>query len=413
MKGGGLLRRAVAALLAVGAVASCTSILKLDGYEDAVDQLCRELATCYKDGFVDCKSHLQAGLEKTGAQSDEQRAAWLQTFVDSKCATGCKEALDCLDDQPVCLGNGAACTQREECCGFRKGTADCQGKQCCEPQGNDCTSDADCCSGLKCNQLDGETRKTCGGVSCGAVGASCDDGSGCCTGYCKANSCALCQAKGAPCESSEDCCGLFCGASQRCSTTECAAKGDACSSDADCCGGLPCHDVSGGSSTPDLRCTTDGCATQDADCASDAECCSGACNRSTAKCVASCKASGDTGCASDDDCCYPATCQNPESGGVCKTQCSTGTCAKDGDCCSGKCNPDLAQCDCVAEADRVCDHTPCDPGGPMQMDCQSVSACVVAVCKADPFCCCQTWDSFCITTALAQPECADACADAN
>ncbi len=61
------------------------------------------------------------------------------------------------------------------------------------------------------------------------------------------------------------------------------------------------------------------------------------------------------------------------------------------------------------QAFAQCSHSECEPGEALDTAC---SPCAGMVCGADPFCCGTTWDSLCVTAALATcPACGPTCGD--
>jgi hypothetical protein len=90
--------------------AGCVAVLGLDGYEDAVDRLCR----CDDQlGFLSgCRELLSARL---GNASSATRSAWLEYFA-GHCAAGCQNAYECFSVRPTCADRDMSCSQTEECC---------------------------------------------------------------------------------------------------------------------------------------------------------------------------------------------------------------------------------------------------------------------------------------------------------
>jgi len=90
-------------------LASCTSVLGLDEYDDAIAELCK----CDQQvGFVvDCEATLSARLDGV---SEPTREDWLQYFAEH-CAGTCQQALACYDQPGTC--STLACAENAECCG--------------------------------------------------------------------------------------------------------------------------------------------------------------------------------------------------------------------------------------------------------------------------------------------------------
>lgn len=107
---GGVARVGLAAVGVLG-VAGCVAILDLDGYEDAVDRLCR----CDDQlSFLSsrCREVLSTRL---GNASAATRSAWLDYFA-GHCAAGCQNAYECFSHRPTCADRDMSCGQTEECC---------------------------------------------------------------------------------------------------------------------------------------------------------------------------------------------------------------------------------------------------------------------------------------------------------
>ena len=126
-RGRGRAARIGLAILGVLCAAGCVAVLSLDGYEDAVDRLCR----CDDQlGFVSgCRELLSARL---GNASSATRSAWLEYFA-GHCAAGCQNAYQCFSHRPTCADRDMSCSRTEECCpsGEGGGTLEClqQGAQ--------------------------------------------------------------------------------------------------------------------------------------------------------------------------------------------------------------------------------------------------------------------------------------------
>jgi hypothetical protein len=112
--------------------------------------------------------------------------------------------VDCTNDPPPA---GASCASSADCCGKPCVNNVCEGK--CVEKNGECTSHADCCTGLPCNIPTGASKGICGGSStpdggvtnnpggggtgdCALYGQSCSDSSPCCSGIpCVGGICAL------------------------------------------------------------------------------------------------------------------------------------------------------------------------------------------------------------------------------
>jgi hypothetical protein len=107
---------ALGAALGVGGVGGvggtgCAAVLDLDGYQDAVDKLCR----CDEQlSFLPrCREVLSGRL---GNASPATRAAWLDFFA-GHCAGGCERAYECFAQRPTCSDRDMSCAATAECCG--------------------------------------------------------------------------------------------------------------------------------------------------------------------------------------------------------------------------------------------------------------------------------------------------------
>jgi len=85
-------------------------VLDLDGYQDAVDQLCR----CDQQlGFLPaCSDVLVARLAEA---SPAIRSKWLDYYA-GHCASGCEHAYACFSQTPTCTARGLSCRNPLECC---------------------------------------------------------------------------------------------------------------------------------------------------------------------------------------------------------------------------------------------------------------------------------------------------------
>ncbi|MCC6522355.1 MAG: hypothetical protein IT373_06825 [Polyangiaceae bacterium] len=118
---GALLGAAIAVAIVGVASPGCVGALSLDGYRDAVDELCR----CDEQLFFlsDCEGVLSARL---GGVSATTRSAWLAFFAE-RCSDDCTSAYACYAQPGTCSTVG--CTVAEDCCGFATG-ATCQLGEC-------------------------------------------------------------------------------------------------------------------------------------------------------------------------------------------------------------------------------------------------------------------------------------------
>src|SRR5262249_41489191 len=100
----------------------------------------------------------------------------------------------------------------------------CNNLQNCLLKGSECTTDADCCSGL-CDAT--------GHCACRAAGAACTKALDCCSNTCGAGGC--CIPTGSPCTTGSDCCSGTCDATGQCA---CLSPGAACADGSACCSGI-------------------------------------------------------------------------------------------------------------------------------------------------------------------------------
>ncbi|MBI4701251.1 MAG: hypothetical protein HY744_08850 [Deltaproteobacteria bacterium] len=104
----------LALLAAAATVATCTGVLGLDDYRDAVAELCQ----CdTKLSFLgqDCARRLG---ERLASATAETRAAWLAYYAGN-CAGSCERALGCYAQPGTCARGG--CALAMECCGYGEG----------------------------------------------------------------------------------------------------------------------------------------------------------------------------------------------------------------------------------------------------------------------------------------------------
>jgi hypothetical protein len=123
-------KRALALLLALGALGVATSCANLIGADEEVANAAAELCKCVTDDPMlvqalgppsACASELSRRLE---AAREDKRAEWLQHYA-SVCAGRCKTESDpmlwkqCFYQAPTCASN--ACVNDAECCGVAGG----------------------------------------------------------------------------------------------------------------------------------------------------------------------------------------------------------------------------------------------------------------------------------------------------
>jgi hypothetical protein len=380
----GALARAAAALLIASAVASCTGVLSLDGYASASEALCGMLDGCYVGAAITgCRDHVDARLD---ASADlPVSTQWLTALGAEGCLDNCTAARSCLDIEPVCIATiGVACSVKEECCSFTKGAVDCVRERCCYTDGQRCGASEECC-GTTC--MDG----FCGGVLCREAGVACDLDDQCCSRSCRGNACTdtICSPNGFECGDGAECCSLFCNASGRCAEPACGREGAPCASAGDCCAELVCHALGAKS-----FCSPGECTPREIDCGSDSQCCTGFCDPVYRVCADGCREAGSE-CEVDGQCCT-GTC-DPGSR-TCADGCSVAYCDADADCCSNRCVAHTCAPVCVGTS---CNHDVCSIGAPLDPTCTGTAdgTCVGKVCTIDPYCCCNAWDSFCVTQA--------------
>ncbi len=385
-----LFAAAITLLFTAGVLAasSCRSVIGADDFEDSAAVLCDKLEHCYAGRSLGaCGDHVSSGLEGSEA---ELRADWLRQFSDRACLESCSSARRCLDIRPVCLSD--SCVVKEDCCGFVGGRSDCntQTGTCCRPRGNSCVDDADCCPGAgTCNAVTG----TCGGVVCTSAGNPCLNDFECCTGSCEDFACAetICGEDGFECADASDCCSGYCDpASGHCAQPACGDEANPCGPNDPCCAGLVCVPTLPGA--PGV-CSKETCFSDGLDCATDAQCCTGHCDPLFFQCGLACKDAGDT-CVAAEECCS-GDCTD----GVCIPGCSNSTCEIDADCCTNRCKFGV----CAPACGGLICHSMCEVGAPMDTaTCTGVmdTTCLDSVCAIDPYCCCDSWDSLCVTEAL-------------
>ncbi len=375
------------ALVFIPAVVGCSGLLGVDDYESSSGELCDLLDRCYSDPLEGCRSHVDVSLDQ--APSND-RAVWLAQFSDLACLNQCSNARRCLDLNPLCKSSAGSCLQKEDCCGFVKGKADCVGNVCCRTKGSECVATADCCNQ---NCINGR----CGGVVCAELDAPCTNDFECCSGLCGDDlQCAdPCSPNGFPCGAGSECCSTFCGPDNTCTEPGCTPAGKPCGApgSAACCQDLEC------SLSPDGQtyCSPPSCLGFGVPCLSSdgpVPCCDGlVCNPSFGVCGNPCKGK-DESCGVAGECCSK-TCEK----GVCG--CHDGACTIDAECCSGKCIGFACAPPCKPFTPP---HDACHVGAPLD---PSANTCAAKICETDEFCCCQGWDELCVKAALSSqvPEC--------
>jgi hypothetical protein len=423
-----LLGAAVIAAASVTA-ASCVGLHQLDGYNNAISQLCAKLTECFDDSYYPaCAPNSETRLGAAGAA---ERANWLTQYADSNCLENCTNARSCIDRSPVCAMQGSGCGQKEECCGFTKGKGDCTGSSCCTPDGVACGDSSQCCQS---DCIDG----LCGGFACLESGAACSAGEECCTLICEPSTgtCAdqTCFPPDSQCSDNFQCCTGFCSGagadiSGVCAEPICAPVGDDCQTAEDCCQDY-CVLIprTGQSVCSDAPCVPNGILCNKAD-----ECCSGFCNPDDGRCglADDCLPVGSVGC-EDTRCCVPLKCAGTTNNGdpsCCSPEAAK--CDNNSDCCSGDCTIDFtcscdggqpgdgcstsspdACCSGACGTDGVCCEVPgcthdvCIPGPPLDPTCACSSCpvdpnappCIAAICATPGFekCCCHGWDQSCV-----------------
>jgi hypothetical protein len=426
----------VGVLTALGTLgASCVSLFELDGYAGAVGDLCAKLGVCYgNDFYPSCVEYSEPRL--TDASSAD-RQAWLQAFADKNCLETCASARACLDMAPVCGPAGQACGQKEQCCGFLSGLAQCEEGGCCRPFGVPCSSNEDCCGGVACEADADSGESVCGGQACTLAGEPCEAAAECCTKVCDPDSgtCSeqICLPDGSPCDKASDCCHNFCdrgvvaaedNAAGVCALPQCVPDGFLCpleTPEIECCSPFCVLN----SYSMENVCSSGDCQPDFQPCVFDIECCSFFCDPLTSVCTLPC---GTASQPCSMGCCPDAACnQNTQT---CCMQ-ETAFCLNNEDCCEGRCDPSLFVCkknDCGALPGDPCDptnpesccnglcnssfgyccalqgcHSVCAAGEPLGNDanCQSSTvetACINTICGQMGFehCCCDAWSPDCV-----------------
>jgi hypothetical protein len=429
-------RRALAAMVASAAlsvsVPSCVSVLGLDGFRGAAEELCSLLERCYGDKAIpECLPHVSGALD--GADAEDSKA-WLVEFADQSCLESCSTARRCLDQPPVCQTVGSTCDSLEKCCGFSKGFGSCDAEddECCRPKGTPCKNDEECCADAgRCD----EGTKTCGGVVCAPSGDACAVSAECCTKICLTEGlCAedVCTPDGGNCSDDLTCCAGVCSDGV-CGVIGCTPEGGECFDPGECCDDLVCFAAAEGIAV----CSTSQCLPEFSACQGPDECCSAYCDPQFLVCgelPPQCQPFGSS-CSPEDVCCEGvcfdgacgcvpdlAKCTFHEDccGGVCEGEvCKPAGCGpllagcnSDGDCCTSSCNLGSCAWACPNGAPAIdCTHGVCSEGSGTALDptCPGVDVdCVIKVCEQDVYCCCNTWDSICVDAV--GPVCMQSCA---
>ena len=97
--------------------AGCSSVLGLDDYSNAIDQLCK--CDTELDFLADCRARLSSRLSGV---SEPTREKWL-AFYSANCAGACLNARECYDQPGTCAT--IACSSDQECCGSFTGEGSC------------------------------------------------------------------------------------------------------------------------------------------------------------------------------------------------------------------------------------------------------------------------------------------------
>lgn len=116
MTGAQTARRALAIALTPSALLApgCVGVLDLDGYSEAVQELCKCDMDVPRFGGA-CVDVLTTRLDSV---SEETRAEWLAYFGEH-CGGRCDDAFACYQQSATC--SEISCTEDRECCGFDAG----------------------------------------------------------------------------------------------------------------------------------------------------------------------------------------------------------------------------------------------------------------------------------------------------
>lgn len=264
-----------------------------------------------------------------------------------------------------------------------------------------------------------------GGVSgfCVHDGERCTNDIDCCSGLCDRSVCQsaalTCASAGDPCTTTTSCCSLVCGADGRCAPQDCHASGASCVSNADCCSSL-CGSI-GNSERACIA--ADGCRPIGDSCAYGPDCCSGHCgdwdpSQNEFRCIANlgCLESGDI-CSADVPCCQS---QGADSKSVCSLASGLGinrcmaidlveTCLEDGEhcaqgteCCGGYCLPSEV-------GGRSCASSCVQLGGrcASNFDCCGNAICPSGACVPNPSMCAPLGVSCATNTDCCDGNCSD------
>jgi hypothetical protein len=154
---------------------------------------------------------------------------------------------------PGCQPSGETCASDKDCCAGLCRGGRCQATSGCRPSGERCFANAQCCSGT-C-KAGPEAVPRCAEGKCRRVGELCNKADECCDRIaCRAGAgagtgaaprclgtIAACLPPGAPCAVPDQCCSSLClpdaSGALACGVA-CAAAGAPCSSPADCCDGV-------------------------------------------------------------------------------------------------------------------------------------------------------------------------------
>jgi len=323
---------AAAFLAALAALAaSCVEAAGLDGYVDAVGDVCALVDRCYGPAFETCEERVGpiAELAKpAGPDGAEEENPWLALVSRTGCLEGCNGLVRCLDFAPICgeLGGKDGCKLSEDCCGFTAGAAVCYEEVCCRPLGGACESDGECCADI--GFCDAESH-TCGGVVCAAAGEACVNDFVCCTGRCSEDGLCEdlpCPPEGFACESDADCCELLCDpTTKRCTDPSCSLLGEPCIDAGDCCDPTQTCNTGGTVSGVGGLCSNCDKSPDNTDCFSDDQCCSGHCVLPYHLC-GQCAAKGEP-CSTGIPCCGDMECNLADGfeSGTCAVKAMGGT----------------------------------------------------------------------------------------
>jgi hypothetical protein len=192
-------------------VSSCTLALGIDtdAYVTASDRLC----AC--DGieavFSDCSTRVRESLD--GAD-DQERRSWLDLYEAQDCGACGDGLVYCLQEAPVCRGQGESCSRLLDCCGLIEDGKACVGGHCdaCVPTGGACSSSGECCDVLTGTTycFDGTCRAE--PPSCKHTNEKCTKTEDCCgseigKGFCIVGTCIELCADPVAAQNCPGCCG--------------------------------------------------------------------------------------------------------------------------------------------------------------------------------------------------------------